>query len=293
MPAATILIPTHNHVAPLRHAIAGAQSQTFQDFELFVVGDGVGDATRDVMRELGAADRRIRFFDFPKGPRKGEIHRHEALKQATGRIVAYLGDDDAWMPEHLETLDRLLWEVDFGHTLHIGIDEEGALRFLPADLENPDFRRLMLTQLFNRFDLTFAGHTLEAYRKLPYGWRTTPPAFPWTDLYMWRQFLAEPWCRARSAMAPTCICTASSARPNLTDQERADELAVWRDRFEQPGFREAIWRQAADALAREAVREELDTLTLKRTAAKSARLLKAGLARRLGGPGPAKGPGRT
>jgi glycosyltransferase involved in cell wall biosynthesis len=282
MPAATILIPTHNHVEPLRHAIAGAQAQTLQDFELFVVGDGVGEGTRQLMREIGRSDPRIRFFDFPKGPRKGEIHRHEALKQATGRIVAYLGDDDAWMPPHLETLDQLLREVDFGHTLHIGIDEQGGLRFLPADLENADFRQLMLHQLFNRFDFTFAGHTLDAYRRLPYGWRTTPPEFPWTDLYMWRQFLAEPWCRARSAMVPTCICTASSARPQMTDRERAEELARLRAKFEEPGFRESLWRQAAEALAREAVQEELATLTLKRTAAKGARLLRAGLARRFG-----------
>jgi hypothetical protein len=42
----------------------------------------------------------------------------------------------------------------------------------------------MLHTMFNCFDFTFAGHTMEAYRKLPYGWRTTPQEFPWTDLYM-------------------------------------------------------------------------------------------------------------
>ena len=46
MTAATVLIPTHEHVEPLRHAVASAQAQTLADFELFIVGDGVTDATR-------------------------------------------------------------------------------------------------------------------------------------------------------------------------------------------------------------------------------------------------------
>ena len=258
MTAATVLIPTHEHVEPLRHAVASAQAQTLQDFELFIVGDGVADATRALVAELAAADRRIRFFDFPKGPRKGEIHRHAALQHARGRFVAYLGDDDFWLPDHLATLDALLAEADFGHTLQLGIDADKRLVALPADLANPDFRARMLDELFNGFDLTFAGHTLDAYRRLPHGWRTTPPEFPWTDLYMWRQFLAEPWCRARSAMVPTGINTWTHQRPHLTDRERADELAYWRAQAATPGFRERLWGEVVQSLARGSIAHDLD-----------------------------------
>lgn len=257
MTAATVLIPTHSHVEPLRHAIASVQQQCLQDFELFIVGDGVGDATRAAVSELSASDGRIRFFDFPKGPRKGEIHRHAALQHAQGRFVAYLGDDDCWMPNHLEVLDELLTGADFGHTMQVGIDAERRIVVMPADLQNPGFRRRMLTECFNRFDLTFAGHTMEAYRRLPRGWRTTPPEFPWTDLYMWRQFLAEPWCRARSAMVPTGINTWTHLRPHLSDLERADDLAYWRAQAAMPEFRETLWRLAAQRFAAESVAFEL------------------------------------
>ena len=54
MTAATVLIPTHEHVEPLRHAVASAQDQSLQDFELFIVGDGVTDATRTLVAELSA-----------------------------------------------------------------------------------------------------------------------------------------------------------------------------------------------------------------------------------------------
>jgi glycosyltransferase involved in cell wall biosynthesis len=257
MPAATVIIPTHNHVAPLALSIGSVLEQSFQDFELFVVGDGVGDATRALVTNMAASDSRIRFFDFAKGPRKGESHRHQALAHAGGRFVAYLGDDDYWMPNHLATLDALLSDADFGHTMHIGVDAQGALFAISADLENPQLRRRMLTELHSRFDLTFGGHTLEAYRRLPYGWRTTPADFPFTDLYMWRQFLAQPWCRAKSAMIPTAICTQTHRRPNLTDCERGEDLAHWRTEIARPDFREQLWRTITESFAREAIRNEL------------------------------------
>lgn len=260
MTTATVLIPTHSHVESLRHAVASVQQQRLRDFELFIVGDGVADATRAVVSELSASDGRIRFFDFPKGPRKGEIHRHEALQHARGRFVAYLGDDDCWMPNHLEVLNGLLTEADFGHTLQVGIDSERQIVVMPADLQNPAFRRRMLTELFNRFDLTFAGHTMEAYRRLPHGWHTTPPEFPWTDLYMWRQFLAQPWCRARSAMVPTGINTWTHLRPHLDDLERANDLAYWRAQAAVPEFRENLWRLTAERFAKESVAFEFGRL---------------------------------
>jgi hypothetical protein len=155
-------------------------------------------------------------------------------------------------------LDELLAEADFSHTLQVGIDRDGQIVALPADLQNPAFRQRMLTDIFNRFDFTFAGHTLEAYRRLPYGWRTTPIEFPWTDLYMWRQFLAEPWCRVKSGIVPTGINTWSHQRPHLSDRERADELIYWRGRIADPVFRESLWRHIAEGFAAQSVAFEMD-----------------------------------
>jgi GalNAc5-diNAcBac-PP-undecaprenol beta-1,3-glucosyltransferase len=262
MTRATVLIPTHERVASLRVAVQSAREQTLQDFELFIVGDGVSEATRELARELCAADDRIRFFDFDKAPGQGELNRHRALQEARGRFVAYLGDDDCWMPNHLEVLDELLAEADFCHTLQVGIDRDGQVVVMPADLQNPSFRQRMLTDMFNRFDFTFAGHSLEAYRRLPYGWRTTPIEFPWTDLYMWRQFLAEPWCRVKSGNVPTGVNTWSHLRPHLSDRERADELIFWRGRIADPAFRETLWRLIAQRFAAEAVAYEMDLLGL-------------------------------
>lgn len=260
MTEATVLVPTHAHVETLRHAVAGVQAQTVQDFELLIVGDGVADDTRAVVAELAAGDERIRFLDLPKAPRIGELNRHAALQGAAGRFVAYLGDDDWWMPDHLEVLGGLLRDADFAHTLQLGIGADGDLVAMPADLAQSAFRRRMCDELFNRFDFTFAGHTLDAYRRLPHGWQTTPPEFPWSDLWMWRQFLAQPWCRAASAMVPTGINTCSHLRRGLSVEERAALVAEWRGRMTDPTFREVLWRRIAAQFASESVRFELEAV---------------------------------
>lgn len=255
MPAATVLIPTHSHPEPLRVAAESVLGQTLADFELLIVGDGVGDDTRAIADELVARDSRVRFLDFPKAPRKGETLRHKALEQAAGRFVAYLGDDDVWMPIHLETLDAALAEAHFAHTLHIGVTADNRLWPRPTDIADDHTRNKMLTKHFNSFDMTFAGHTLDAYRRLPSGWETTPPDFPWIDLYMWRKFLAEPWLRAASVMVPTAICTQSSLRPDMTSSERAAETAGYLAAFARPGYREELWRIVAAFMTRQIMKE--------------------------------------
>jgi len=109
---ATILVPTHRHVPLLPHALASALDQEGATVELFVVGDGVEDATREVVGRH-ANDPRVRFFDFPKGPRNGEAYRHEVLQEAGGRIVCYLSDDDLLLRDHAAEMCRLLGEADF------------------------------------------------------------------------------------------------------------------------------------------------------------------------------------
>jgi glycosyltransferase involved in cell wall biosynthesis len=249
-PIATVLIPTHEHEQCLRHSIASVLRQSVQDFELFVVGDGAPAGTRSFVEDLAARDPRVRYFDFEKGERKGERHRHAALQHASGRIIAYLGDDDLWMPDHLATVVELLDRADFGHTLHLGIDQAGDLFFVPIDLARPDFRARMLSKRSNYFDFTFGAHRLDAYRRLRSGWEPPPPGESAADLHMWRKFLAARWCRAATATVATAICTQTHLRPHLSDAERAEELARLGREMLEPGRWEGIRDRLQESLMR-------------------------------------------
>jgi GalNAc5-diNAcBac-PP-undecaprenol beta-1,3-glucosyltransferase len=224
MPVATVILPTHDHGLTLRHSLRSVQEQTVDDLEIFVIGDGAPDLTRELVPELARGDSRIRFFDNPKGPRNGELHRHAALEEARGEIVCYQADDDLWCPEQVEQLRDLLSGSDFAHTVALEVGNDAILPWL-AVLESGVFRAHMHRGA-NFLPLSVVGHTLAAYRQLPHGWRTTPKRIP-TDLYMWQQFLDHPGIRLASGSRPAVIHFASPARREWTPAQRLDELERW------------------------------------------------------------------
>jgi glycosyltransferase involved in cell wall biosynthesis len=262
---ATILIPTFRHASLLPYAVRSALEQQGASFELFVVGDGVEDDTREALAPF-LEDERVTFFDNPKGERHGEAHRHAALAGARGRIVCYLSDDDLLHPEHVAEMCRLLESADFAHSAPFLVDPDGSLRFAAIDLENPGFYPLLLNERWNRVVLTGAAHTLAAYRRLPYGWRPAPPDV-WSDLHMWRQFLELPGLRARTGTRITALHFADQDRKELSMDERVAELELWWARLHEPGFDAWIEREACRVLRRMAVRHELRIQQLKRRVA--------------------------
>jgi GalNAc5-diNAcBac-PP-undecaprenol beta-1,3-glucosyltransferase len=257
--AATVVVPTHDHGPMLLRSVGSALTQTVEDLEVLVVGDGVPDVTREIVAELTASDERVRFFDNPKGPRHGEVHRDAALQHARGEIVCYLSDDDLWLPNHVEELRALLDEADFAHTLPSWIEVDGRPLMWPVDLARPFYREFLLN-IENRVPLGCGGHRLELYRRLPAGWRTTPTGTP-TDLYMWRQILSLPDCRAVSGFRVTVLHFPSPARAEWTLEERLVEMDAWAARLTDPRLESELAEALAGA-ARENV-EWLDDLVMK------------------------------
>lgn len=235
MVKATIVIPTHDHHDLIIRAIASAKRQTVQNFEVFIIGDGIPDQTRALMAQVCDGDERFRFFDNPKGPRTGETYRHHALQEAEGEIVCYLADDDLWLPNHLAIMLEAGRNADFFHSLHVGVRPETGFYFFPSNLEDKVVRDLMCHTLANRFGLSFCGHTLSAYRSLPFGWRTSPDEVP-TDLHMWRQFLLEPHIRARTVSQATALSFAASLRKGWSQDQRRQELDHWLNESRKANF---------------------------------------------------------
>ena len=144
MPLITVLIPTFNHTDTIRRAIASIQNQSLRDFELFVIGDGAPAETDRIMDELQSGDSRVRYFPNPKDKAQGEVYRHAALREANSDMVCYLSDDDLWLPNHLETMQALLREADFAHTLHVKVDVDGAIIAKGGSLSSIDVGRVVV-----------------------------------------------------------------------------------------------------------------------------------------------------
>jgi GalNAc5-diNAcBac-PP-undecaprenol beta-1,3-glucosyltransferase len=255
VPEATIICPTFDHGPTLTHSLACALAQTVEDIELFVVGDGVPDVTREIVGELAARDSRVRFFDNPKGERNGELHRHGAIAEGRSERILYLTDDDLWLPEHVETMLAALEHADFAHTLPVWVLPDGEMGLNIVDTADGFYRERLLQGDFScGLGLSRCGHTLELYRRLPRGWQPAPTGVP-SDHYMWQQILGEPWVRPFSAPAFTALGLPSPARRGWSVDQRAEELGRWAARLADPVERRAIEREVLATFARRAAWE--------------------------------------
>lgn len=97
----SVIIPTHNRAKLLERAIKSVLEQTYANFEIIVVSDGSTDETDLIMQKYKNQDARIKYISYY--PAKGANHaRNIGIKAAEGEYIAFLDDDDEWMPKKLE-----------------------------------------------------------------------------------------------------------------------------------------------------------------------------------------------
>ncbi len=97
-PMVSVVIPTRNRSAMLNRAIRSVLAQTYGDFEIIVVADNSTDDTAAMID--GIKDPRVRFFQHES--RKGaSAARNTGMKNARGKYIAFLDDDDEWTPDKL------------------------------------------------------------------------------------------------------------------------------------------------------------------------------------------------
>ena len=235
-PRVLVIVPTFNHGRLLGYAVDSARRQSQQNMEIVIIGDGASAETQAEAERLAREDSRIRFERFPKDSRLGERYRHAILLESRAEIVCYLADDDLWLPTHVDTqLAQLTGQdhADLAMTLIVRWKPAGGgLALGPAgfvDLGDPLHRRLF-AQPTSGFasGLCAVAHTLDFYRTLPHGWRTTPVGLP-TDGWMWKQCLAQPGVRASSRCKATSVRFHSPPRRGWTLQRRVAEMAAASD----------------------------------------------------------------
>lgn len=261
MTTATILIPTHRHAALLPVAVRSALGQQGGSVEVFVVGDGVEDDTRAAMEPF-QADPRVRFFDFPKGERHGERHRHEALREARGEIVCYLSDDDVLLPGHVVEMGHALEHADLAHSLPVSVLPDGALRYGPADLSRPEFLSLLVEGRNNFIALTGAAHSRSTYERLPHGWRPAPVEEK-SDLYMWQQIIALPGFHGATGTRVTAIHFPDPSWRAVESARRVAELEAWLELAQRPGADAELEGLLEQAVLRAAQEHKLRSIAHK------------------------------
>ena len=99
MPLVSIIMNIWNGAPYLREAIDSVLAQTHRDWELIAWDDCSTDNSAEIVNSY--PDPRIRYLRADKQIPLGHA-RNEALKEVQGEWIAFLDQDDIWVPEKLE-----------------------------------------------------------------------------------------------------------------------------------------------------------------------------------------------
>jgi glycosyltransferase involved in cell wall biosynthesis len=95
----TAIITTHNRIDLLPRAIKSVFNQTYEDIDLIVVDDASTDHTQEYMKSLADKYDWISYIRISPEDTKGVNYaRNVGIKAAKGNLVAFLDDDDEWLP---------------------------------------------------------------------------------------------------------------------------------------------------------------------------------------------------
>ena len=97
-PIVSVVIPTRGRPKLVVRAVETALCQTFRDLEVIVVLDGSDPQTQQALRAMDDPRLRILPLDQPKG---GSEARNAGVRHAAGSWIAFLDDDDEWLPEKI------------------------------------------------------------------------------------------------------------------------------------------------------------------------------------------------
>lgn len=98
VPRVSVVIPTYQRPGLVMRAVASALAQTLADLEVIVVVDGRDRETIHALRAI--EDPRLRVH-LPEGHLGNADARNAGVRLARARWVAFLDDDDTWLPDKL------------------------------------------------------------------------------------------------------------------------------------------------------------------------------------------------
>jgi glycosyltransferase involved in cell wall biosynthesis len=110
MPKVSIVMTLYNCEQHIEEAIQSALTQTYRNYEIIVVDDGSTDHSARIVERFGSA---VRYCYQENGGAAKATNKGVSL--ASGEYIAFLENDDAWMPEKLQ---RQVWVLD--HNPDIG-----------------------------------------------------------------------------------------------------------------------------------------------------------------------------
>lgn len=131
-PLVTAVIPTRNRPELVCRAVRSALDQTYKNLEVVVVVDGTDPNTIRALRR-SEDDPRLRVFELIRNVGGAEA-RNVGVQKSGGTWIAFLDDDDEWLPDKIERQVRIARCKNEQNTI---ITCQYIDRYVHADLLRP------------------------------------------------------------------------------------------------------------------------------------------------------------
>jgi glycosyltransferase involved in cell wall biosynthesis len=136
MPRVSIILPVYNGAATIGGALESVFAQTFTDYEIVAVDDGSTDETASVLASYGD-----RIHVISQRNRGLSAARNAGVRGSSGEYIAFIDDDDLWMPEKLARCVAVLDQDPncvVAYTGAVRVDLSGT----PMPIQNADADRV-------------------------------------------------------------------------------------------------------------------------------------------------------
>ena len=108
----SVIIPTKNRIDMLKIALNSIFTQTYPVYEIIVIDDGSdSDDIIDLIRVINEPKVSLLRNHSSKG---ANYSRNRGIKVSTGDFIAFLDDDDYWLPQKLEKQLAVFKSQDVG-----------------------------------------------------------------------------------------------------------------------------------------------------------------------------------
>ena len=97
----SIIIPTFRRKNVTSRAIKSCLSQTYDNIEVIVINDELGDSDFTELNNSFANESRVVFHVMPHSGHPGKV-RNFGINQSRGEWIAFLDSDDYWEPNKLQ-----------------------------------------------------------------------------------------------------------------------------------------------------------------------------------------------
>lgn len=156
------IITTHNRLDLLKKAVESVLQQTYINLELIIVDDNSSDGTEFWCQNLSeSSKRKIKYVHIKESEsRGGNYARNIGIKNAEGKYIAFLDDDDRWLPNkvtlQVDLIENRKCDLVYGGRFVEVVDSEGSPNYFKSKLNRTyqgDVSQKILTNIFTTTSL--------------------------------------------------------------------------------------------------------------------------------------------